>query len=446
MGALTAYAIEVAIILAIMYIVYKCLLANATFYRFNRGVLKSCYLMALVVPIIKYALIFFNVDSGHTDIEIEPVPRSYIWEIQAETYKPFNIFEIIPIIYFAGVIVMTIFTLYSYIKLFILIHRGEKRETAGATIVIADTKVSPFSWGRYLIVSEADADNELIVKHELIHIKYRHSRDLFYGQLFIIFNWFNPAAYLMRRELSAVHEYEVDREILKLGVEATDYQMLLIRKAAGPVFQSIANSLNHSQLKNRLTMMMKSKSKRVRYLCAAALLPAAIVAVALTDIPAVASTINNVSEVTFDKVSKKYENEQTLERGENWQSTTDSQAPVAEKDEPGKVYNSAEVFPQYPGSDKAMMDAIIAEVKYPDINIKEEDKEKSAYVVVQFTVTTDGTMSDFFIRRSSGYAEADAEAVRAIQAALTEKWSPGKINGEPVNVRFTLPVKFTFKK
>lgn len=442
MGALTAYAIEVAIVLAIMYIVYKFMLANTTFYRFNRGVLKSCYLMALIVPIIKYALIFFNVDSGNSNIEIDATPKMFFWEYQAETYTPFNIFEIIPIIYLVGVITMTAFTLYSYFKLLRLIHCGEKRKIGRATMVIANTKVSPFSWSKYLIVSEADADNELIIRHELTHIKHRHSSDLFFSQLIIIFNWFNPTAYLMRRELSAVHEYEVDREILASGVEATDYQMLLIRKAVGPGFQSIANSLNHSQLKKRLTMMMKSKSKRVRYLCAAALLPATIVAVALTDIPAVASTIDNVSEVTYDKVSKKYEHGQTLERGENWQSTTESQAPVAEEEEP--VVKAAQVMPQYPGGQSSIMKSIMAEIKYRDVSIKKEGA--TGISIVRFTVNTDGTMSDFEIIKTSGYGDLDAEAIRAIKEGLTEKWTPGVENGVPVNVSFTLPVKFQVKK
>lgn len=201
----------------------------------------------------------------------------------------------------------------SYARMLSVIRKGEKRKLDGAVLVVAPVKVSPFSWGKYLVVSAEDASNRLIIDHELSHIRSAHSLDLIFAQIFMIFNWFNPAAYLMRTELSAAHEYDVDARMLRSGVDAREYQMLLIRKTVGPGFQSIANSLNHSQLKNRLTMMLKSRSKSVRRLCAAALLPAAVLAVAMTDFPAVASTIANVAAVSLDKGSEKIETAQASE-------------------------------------------------------------------------------------------------------------------------------------
>ena len=319
----------------------------------------------------------------------------------------------------------------------LIIRGGEKRATEDAIIVVAKTTVSPFSWGRYLVVSPADADNRLIIEHELIHIRNRHSLDLIFAQLFIIFNWFNPVAWLMRRELSAVHEYDVDRRILNSGVKATDYQMLLIRKTVGPGFQSIANSLNHSQLKNRLTMMLKSKSKSARYLCAAALLPAALLAAAMTDFPAVASTIRNVAAVSYDKVSEISAPAQEAEALPDETAATET---VSDKSEP---VTSAEVMPHYPGGERAMLQALMDELKYPETPFKEGI---GGYTVVNFTVTKNGTIENVKILKSSGNKELDAEAVRALKAGLTEKWTPGTVGGKPVDCQYTLPVKFSLKK
>lgn len=357
-------------------------------------------------------------------------------------YAEMNIWLAIPLIYFAGVLVTTALTVYSYIRMAKIIRNGEKRMTEDAIIVVANTTVSPFSWGRYLVVSPADADNRLIIEHELIHIRNRHSLDLIFAQLFIIFNWFNPVAWLMRRELSAVHEYDVDRRILNSGVKAADYQMLLIRKTVGPGFQSIANSLNHSQLKNRLTMMLKSKSKSARYLCAAALLPAALLAAAMTDFPAVASTIRNVAAVSYDKVSEISAPAQEAETLPAQTAATEAVATeaVSDKSEPVK---SAEVMPQYPGGERAMLQALMDELKYPETPFKEGI---GGYTVVNFTVTKNGTIENVKILKSSGNKDLDAEAVRALKAGLTEKWSPGTIGGEPVDCKYTLPVKFSLKK
>ena len=439
MGTITAYAMSVAIILAIEYIVYKCLLANATFYRFNRGVLLACYAIALAAVPAGDFLGRILAESGTAPaagaISISGI-KAELAGAPAQASGA-GIWHAIPLIYLAGAALIALLTIYSYIKMARIIRSGEKRMTEDAVIVIANTTVSPFSWGRYLVVSPADADNRLIIEHELIHIRNRHSLDLIFAQLFIIFNWFNPVAWLMRRELSAVHEYDVDRRILNSGVKASDYQMLLIRKTVGPGFQSIANSLNHSQLKNRLTMMLKSKSKSARYLCAAALLPAALLAAAMTDFPAVASTIRNVAAVSYDKVS---EISAPAQEAEALPAETAVTETVSDKSEP---VTSAEVMPHYPGGERALLQALMSELKYPETPLKEGI---GGHTVVSFTVTKNGTIDDIKIRKSSGNEELDTEAVRAIKAGITEKWSPGTVVGEPVDCLYTLPVKFSLKK
>ncbi len=430
MGAITAYAMSVAIVLAVEYIIYKCLLANATFYRFNRFVILMCYVVALLAPLVRHATGGLNAEvAGNqqfavgdivatvTDTVQEPVSDVWFW---------------IPLAYFAGAAVMAAVAIVSYARMLSVIRKGEKRQLDGAVLVVAPVKVSPFSWGKYLVVSAEDASNRLIIDHELSHIRSAHSLDLIFAQIFMIFNWFNPAAYLMRTELSAAHEYDVDARMLRSGVDAREYQMLLIRKTVGPGFQSIANSLNHSQLKNRLTMMLKSRSKSVRRLCAAALLPAAVLAVAMTDFPAVASTIANVAAVSLDKGSEKIATAQASETFAPAVSETPRQQPASK----------GEVMPKYPAGEQAMMQAIFDEIRFPEGKIAEG---ANGLVVVGFTVTADGDMADFVIRKSSGDAALDAEAIRAIKAALTKKWTPGTVDGRPVSVQYALPIRFAVK-
>ena len=101
-----------------------------------------------------------------------------------------------------------------------------------------------------------------ILVHEQAHQRLGHSWDLLLVDLLGCLQWFNPAMWLLRVELRAVHEYEADEQVLRCGVDAKDYQMLLIKKAVGGRWYSIANSLNHSNLKNRITMMLRKRSSR----------------------------------------------------------------------------------------------------------------------------------------------------------------------------------------
>ena len=147
-----------------------------------------------------------------------------------------------------------------------LIGRCDRRERLddGTVLVHAGDSVRPFSWGRYIVLSDRDraACGEAILLHERAHVRMRHSADLLLTDLCGCLQWFNPAMWLLRRELRDIHEYEADEAVISSGIDAKSYQLLLIRKAVGGRWYSIANSFNHSKLKNRITMMLRKKSSR----------------------------------------------------------------------------------------------------------------------------------------------------------------------------------------
>ena len=118
--------------------------------------------------------------------------------------------------------------------------------------------------------------------------------DLLIAQAVCIVNWFNPAAWLMRDELMLVHEYQADMAVIDRGHDAQEYQMLLIKKAVGARFPSLANSLNHSKLKKLITMMYKAKSGAGRKWKALALVPALALALGLTGVPVVRAAVSTI--------------------------------------------------------------------------------------------------------------------------------------------------------
>ncbi|MEG1406004.1 MAG: M56 family metallopeptidase, partial [Alistipes sp.] len=132
------------------------------------------------------------------------------------------------------------------------------------TLSRQSTPLTPFSWMRWIVMSDVDyAENgTTILAHERAHIACGHSIDLLVTDLLSCLQWFNPAMWLLRRELRAIHEYEADAAVLAAGADARAYQLLLIKKAVGGRWYSVANSLNHSNLKNRITMMLRKKSSR----------------------------------------------------------------------------------------------------------------------------------------------------------------------------------------
>ncbi len=419
MGEMLVYSIESSVVLAAMYLVYKFALAAENQHGYNRAVLWLIYIVALSAPalISVFAGMEFNHPAsgeGFFGVEMPTVNTADVAGSGAG-----KVAAIVGAVYFTGVIIMTLITIATAVRLALLIRSGERYDYGGMTVIVHDgARLAPFSWQRYIVMSRADFDEscKVILVHESCHASSHHWIDLIAAQIVIAFQWYNPAAWLMREEFKSVHEYQADAAVIASGSDIKQYQMLLIKKAVGGRFQSLANSLNHSNLKKRITMMYKSKSTLGRRLRALALAPAALVAVAVVNIPAVASALTTVSRtLDADKVTKNADNGQT---------------------EPEKVYEAPEVNPEYPGGVFALMKFVSDNLRYPEKAMADSVQGR---VLVQFVVNKQGKVVSPEIVRSVS-PEIDEEALRVV--SLLDGFTPGTVGGKPVNVHFMLPMTF----
>lgn len=276
------YSLKAAGCLAVFYLFYKLLLSRDTLHRMNRvllcGVLLLSFLLPLCVITVEKEL------PGVSAAGIDVIPENYfrrdmvfenripddtrdlmITEEPEPAPEPFDWGVLLGIIYFAGVFATLGWTVCNIVRVVRMTRRGQRIPLGnGSVLVLSDRIRAPFSWMRYVVMSEEDyaCGGGTILVHEQAHQRLGHSWDLLLVDLLGCLQWFNPAMWLLRVELRAVHEYEADEQVLRCGVDAKDYQMLLIKKAVGGRWYSIANSLNHSNLKNRITMMLRKRSSR----------------------------------------------------------------------------------------------------------------------------------------------------------------------------------------
>ena len=141
---------------------------------------------------------------------------------------------------------------------------SEKKRYGNYILVIPRQPIASFSWGRYIVVSASDysRQSEEVLLHEMMHLRNHHTLDLLFMQIFLLVHWFNPVIWLLKRELQEIHEFEADNGVINTGVDATKYQLLLVKKAVGTRLYSMANGFNHSKLKKRITMMLKERTNR----------------------------------------------------------------------------------------------------------------------------------------------------------------------------------------
>ena len=268
------YDVKAAVILAVFYMFYRLLLSKETFHRLNRVVLLCTAVGSLLLPLFRITI--------HRTVEVEPTPLNFhvpegVLPMIEQTVVTTPWWQILlSTLFILGVVAVLMQILISVYKVLRIISDGECRQLEGGIrLVITEKDVSPFSWMHTIVLSRKDYDDDpaAIISHEQAHIRLCHSWDLLLVDLVSSLQWFNPAIWMLRTDLRAVHEYEADTQVLGEGYNVKQYQYLLVKKAVGMSGYSVANSFNHRELKSRITMMCRKKSNRGRVLRALYLLP-----------------------------------------------------------------------------------------------------------------------------------------------------------------------------
>lgn len=271
------YEIKAAAVYAVFYLFYRLLLSRENFHRLNRIVLIGTALLAMILPLCEItfhksiAAPAFVARGSLTGAVPEPGEGKELWTV------------ILLSVFSAGALAVVARTVISVIGVLKVIRCGRSLPLeGGAVLVVVKEDISPFSWMKWVVMSESDysGDHKAILVHELAHVALGHSWDVLFSSLFTAAQWFSPAAWMMKSDLCAIHEYEADLKVLESGIDARQYQYLLIRKAAGPGVCPVSSSFNHSTLKKRIAMMLSRRSSRISALKALYIIPLIVISLA----------------------------------------------------------------------------------------------------------------------------------------------------------------------
>lgn len=285
-----------------------------------------------------------------------------------------------------------------------------------ASLVLLDDDTAPYSFFNQIVVGTrglSDAELRCILAHESLHVSRYHTADIICARLLCCGAWFNPFAWLMLRELRAVQEFQADAaSIGSCGREG--YLHLLYRQATGTGYGHITNNFLSINIKKRIVMMNKTKSRFGAWKALAALPVAALLLMAGCQ-PANGEAVEQ-EEIPFEATN------------------VDESAPLdANTDE---VFKVVEVDPEFPGGEEALYKYLAENIKYP---VMAKSNKVEGRVYITFVIEKDGTVSDAKVLRSVN-EELDAEALRVINAM--PKWKPGTQRGVPVRVQYNIPISF----
>ena len=413
------YIIKSAMALALLYTCIIPLLEKETFHRLNRILILGCLIMSFAIPLVHF--------TGGTNPTVDMVRQAVLLpEVlingNASEQSVWSWADIMTCIYIIGVVAIFTMTVVQTVRLTRQLRQCEHiTDNRGNTVVLTDCATSPFCLFHYIVMSRDDYANNrsYILTHEQEHIRLGHCIDLVILQVATIIQWFNPFVWLIGKNLKAIHEFEVDEAVLNKGIDATQYQKFLIVKAVGNRLQPFANNLNKESLKRRIIMMNQKRSNRWMMLKALFVIPVATLAVSVFANTSDMSNMANAVSTTANTLS-----------------TTNMQTKQSDK----KIFRVVEEMPKFKGGDAKLMEFLMMNMKYPESAIKAKQQGRA---IVGFVVRKDGTVSDVYIEKSTGYDVLDNEAMRVVKSMPA--WEPGKQKGKPVNVKYFVPITFSQK-
>ena len=430
MNELILYIIKSTLYISVFYSFYLLVMRKTTFFRLNRIVFIAGTFLCLALPFVKIQM---TVDSAvitpigiiEEAISAEPLTLAAA-VVGAEA--PLNWTRlIICAIFLSGALASFIVTAVSYIRMCRMIRSVKPVTIDGVPVKIVEEEIPSFSWGRHIVIGRKDLEeNPAILTHERMHVRCGHSLDLMAYTIVTTLQWFNPLAWIARTELKMLHEYEADELTINKGIDATQYQLLLVKKAVGVKRFQLANGFNHSKLKNRITMMHKNKTNKWMRLAYFLCIPVLIGAMCCCAQNSKAGNIATPEAMPDNDVQANAESEMISDTPEKKEAVP---------------FTQVEVKPTFNGGDAGNFSKWVNEqLEYPE-NCKKEGI--SGRVTLTFTVTETGKVTDVKILRGA-HEDLDKEALRVVSSS--PDWTPGKYNGKPVAVTYTFPVIFQTRK
>ncbi|WP_426669377.1 TonB family protein [Mucilaginibacter sp. McL0603] len=277
------YLAEANIYLGVFYLAYCLFLNRDTHYQLNRAYLIFSCIVSFILPVLQIGVLRPVKPAEHVNTinYARPVQAVKIITQEPQTITSTTApviehhFTLQDGLWYVYLIGAAVFLFMLFIKLYTLfkLTRNVQSVKEGKHRVIYLTGTdAAFSFFNYLFIGTNATGANTIIRHELVHIRQKHSADIIFLELLKIMNWFNPFVYLLQNSLKAVHEYIADEQTAAYETDALTYSSFLVSNTYGTGGSSITHSFfNYNLLKKRIIMLNQKRSgnlARLKYLVA----------------------------------------------------------------------------------------------------------------------------------------------------------------------------------
>jgi TonB family protein len=477
---MTSYIIEFAMVHSILILLYKIVMKKETQLSFLRGYLLVSFLFALTIPLLS-----FPTFGGVPEVDISGavttllLPEVTISATGTATQST-NFSNWVIWIFVGGACFSLIRLLIGYLRIQSILNASRPIEIAGKNVLQKDQLKSSFTFFNRIIIDKEHFENPMeVIYHEEAHVKYRHSFDVFISSLFTIPFWWLPSIWISIKELKNIHEYQADAYALR-ATSPDEYIKALVTNVLVNHGLELTSSFHDTKIFERLNFIKKMKKSISPLKIYSTILIVALTAFVFScedkidnEIQALVeeSQAENYSESIqtklqelrlefpntefkvlelsgdketlqkFDFSDSKYKEiekigDQTIRLSIIVTDDFEIKKRSKESEKLSGVYTEVEELPKFPGGKGEMMKYLVNQIEYPR---RAADQGVAGKVFVEFVVDKSGAVVNAQVLKGIG-SGCDEEALRVVSSL--PDWTPGKLEGEPVNVKMVLPITF----
>jgi len=429
MNVTLMYFFKVNIAIALFYLFYRLFFAGDTFWKTRRYYLLSSILISFAYPLLSIEN-WLDKQESVKAIVVNYATLPEITVSPAQQTNWFSLENILLAIYGLGALVLFVRLFVQLISILRIKLQGKRQVVQGISIISLEKEITPFSFFNAVFMNPTlhnEHETREILAHELTHVRQGHSFDVLLSEMLSIFFWFNPATWLLKREIRQNLEFLADDKVIESGFDSKAYQYHLLQLSYQTPEVKLGNKFNVSPLKKRITMMNQQKTRKAALLKYSLIVPLALALVVSSNAQTIVKKAKKVLDTTKEVLT-----EQKTDKTETTKTMTQPLNKTGEK-----VWDVVDKMPQYPGGERELLSFLGANIKYPEAAKKEGVQGR---VIVRFVVDKFGKVVQTEVIRSVSPA-LDNEAVRVVNSMPI--WTPGQQNGEKVAVYYTLPIQFT---
>lgn len=443
------YFLKVNIAIALFYLFYRLFFAGDTFWKTRRYYLLFSIFISFTYP-------FLSIEHWlETQESVKAIVVNYALLPEftvTSAHKPilFSVENVALTVYGLGILILLIRFFIQLLSIIRIRLKGKKQIVLNTPVIVIDKEITPFSFFSSVFINPAlhnEHETREILAHELTHVRQGHSFDVLLSELVSILFWFNPAIWLLKREMRQNLEFLADDKVIESGFDSKAYQYHLLQLSYQTPEAKLGNKFNVAPLKKRIIMMNQQKTNKARLLKYSLIIPLALALVISSNAQTVVKKMKKVVVAAQDSTVAKINAPKPIIK-----TTMKFTAPVIKKDK--KVYDVVEKMPVYPGGFDAMLKYLAENIKYP---VEAQKNGVEGKIFVRFVVNAVGNVEKTEIIKSDvsnvkvtvesvktkdeKIANAlEQEALRVVNAM--PQWTPGEQKGEKVAVYYTLPIQF----